>query len=236
MKRKKSLTPAAKLAKRSKARFPNESAAYRQARTALLTEEIELRRHLWRVAEMRRALPPGGEVTADYQFVGKKGEVGIEDLFCDKDTLVIYSMMYGPKRKEGCPMCTATLSSWDPEIPHLQQRLSLVVVARSPHARIAKYAKSRGWKNLPIYSDSSGDYTKDFVGERDADYPAYHVFTRNGSTIRHFWGGEGGKEIADPGQDPHAGPDLNPLWVILDTTPEGRGKYWYPKLSDKTKK
>jgi predicted dithiol-disulfide oxidoreductase (DUF899 family) len=23
----------------------------------------------------------------------------------------------------------------------------------------------------------------------------------------------------------------DPLWTILDTTPEGRGKYWYPRLS-----
>lgn len=26
------------------------------------------------------------------------------------------------------------------------------------------------------------------------------------------------------------GPDMNPLWIILDTTPEGRGTDWYPKL------
>jgi len=23
---------------------------------------------------------------------------------------------------------------------------------------------------------------------------------------------------------------MNPLWIILDTTPEGRGSDWYPKL------
>lgn len=41
----------------------NESVRYRKARSALAAEEIELRRHVARVAEMRRALPPGGEVT-----------------------------------------------------------------------------------------------------------------------------------------------------------------------------
>ena len=25
-------------------------------------------------------------------------------------------------------------------------------------------------------------------------------------------------------------PDLMPLWTILDSTPEGRGSDWYPKL------
>jgi predicted dithiol-disulfide oxidoreductase (DUF899 family) len=39
-------------------RFSNESPEYRLARQALLAEEIELRRHIERVAEQRRALPP----------------------------------------------------------------------------------------------------------------------------------------------------------------------------------
>ncbi len=156
------LTPAAELAAKNEARFPNESEAYRQARNALLAEEIELRRHLWRVAEQRRALPPGGEVTRDYRLIGKNGEVGLEDLFGDKQTLVIYSMMYGPQRKEGCPMCTAQLSAWDGEVPHIEQRIALIVVARSPYERIANYGRERGWRHLKLYSDPSGDFTEDY--------------------------------------------------------------------------
>lgn len=224
------LKPAAELADKNDASFPNESDKYRRARNALLAEEIELRRHIWRVGEMRRALPPGGEVTKDYRFEGSNGEVGLKDLFGDHDTLVVYSMMYGPQRKEGCPMCTAQLSAWDPEVPHLEQRVALVVVARSPYERIADYGRKRGWKNLKLFSDPSGDFTEDFVGERDADMPAYTVFEREGDTIRHFYSAEGNMEMADPGQDPHNAPDMNPLWIILDTTPEGRGTDWYPKL------
>lgn len=224
------LRPAKELAARNRARFPNESDAYRRARNALLAEEIELRRHIWRVGEQRRRLPPGGEVTKDYRLVGKNGEVGLEDLFGDHDTLVVYSMMYGPQRKEGCPMCTAQLSAWEGVAPHLEQRVGLAVVARSPYERIADYGRERGWKNLKLYSDPSGDFTEDFVGDRDADMPAYTVFTRKDGAIRHFYSAEGGFEIADPGQDPHNAPDMNPLWIILDTTPEGRGTDWYPKL------
>ena len=58
-----SLKPAAELARANSAHFPNESAEYRRAREQLLIEEIELRRHAERVAELRRALPPGGAVT-----------------------------------------------------------------------------------------------------------------------------------------------------------------------------
>ena len=57
------------------------------------------------------------------------------------------------------------------------------------------------------------------------------VFTRRDGSIRHFWSGEMGPSTADPGQDPRGAPDMDPLWTILDTTPEGRGKDWYPRLS-----
>ena len=40
---------------------------------------------------------------------------------------------------------------------------------------------------------------------------------------------ESGK-TAGPGEDPHGAPDPQPLWNILDLTPEGRGTDWYPKL------
>ena len=45
-----SLVPAAELAAKGSKPFPNESDEYRHARTALLAEEIELRRHIQRVA------------------------------------------------------------------------------------------------------------------------------------------------------------------------------------------
>ena len=48
------LTPALELARADPVTIPNESAEYRAARTALLAEEIELRRHIARVAAMRR--------------------------------------------------------------------------------------------------------------------------------------------------------------------------------------
>ena len=69
------LIPAAELAAKSKARFPNESPEYRQARNVLLAKEIELRRHIERVAALRRALPLGGGVPEDYAFEGHDGTV-----------------------------------------------------------------------------------------------------------------------------------------------------------------
>ena len=56
-----------------------------------------------RVAEQRRALPPGGEVTKDYRFDGASGAVGFAELFGDKNTLVIYSFMYGRSARQAAP-------------------------------------------------------------------------------------------------------------------------------------
>jgi predicted dithiol-disulfide oxidoreductase (DUF899 family) len=224
------IKPAVELAKVNGVRFPNESVEYRVARDALLAEEINLRRHIEQVAKMRRALPPGGKIPKDYRFQGEHGPISMSELFGDKQTLAVYSMMYGPQRKEPCPMCTSLLSAWDGEACDVEQRIALVVTARSPIERILAFRNRRGWRHLRIVSDTDGDYTRAYVSAEDGDVPAFNVFTRRDGTIRHFWGGEMSAKTADPGQDPRGAPDLMPLWTILDSTPEGRGVDWYPQL------
>jgi predicted dithiol-disulfide oxidoreductase (DUF899 family) len=225
-----SLTPAAELAAKNKAHFPNESPAYRQARNELLAEEIELRRHIERVAALRGGLPQGGEIPEDYSFEGQNGAVRLSQLFGDKDTLVVYSMMFGPQRERACPMCTAMLTSWDGMARNLRERVALAVTARSPIARLLDFKRERGWKNLQLYSDGKGDYTRTYVSADDGDVPGLSVFTLRDGAVRHFWSGEMSGEMADPGQDPRGAPDLDVLWTILDHTPGGRGATWYPQL------
>lgn len=226
------LLPAHELVNRNRMRFPNESVAYRQARDALLAEEIELRRHIERVAEQRRALPPGGIVTGRYQFEGEQGPVDFAGLFGDKQTLVVYSYMFGPQRERPCPMCTSLLSAWDGEARDVDQRVALAVVARSPIERLVAFKNARGWRSLKLYCDVDGTFSRDYhgIGKDGGDDAAFNVFTRQDGTIRHFWSGEMGMETADPGEDPRGAPDLMPLWTILDATPEGRGTNWYPTL------
>jgi hypothetical protein len=60
------LKPAKVLASYRKSRFENESADYEDARDALLAEEIEVRRHLTRLAEQRRSLPLGPLIEKGY--------------------------------------------------------------------------------------------------------------------------------------------------------------------------
>jgi hypothetical protein len=149
------LKPATELARTNTVRYPNESAEYRRAREALLAEEIELRRHIERVAELRRNLPPGGEVTKNYSFDGERGKPTLAELFGEKPTLIIYSYMFGPQREKPCPMCTSFMGTWESKLRDVEQRVAFVFVARSPITRLVDAKNARGWTQHKILSDAS---------------------------------------------------------------------------------
>ena len=226
------LQSAIQMAERGSRPFPNESSAYRDARTKLLAEEIELRRHIQRVAQMRRALPPGGEAK-DYRFVGSDGkERRFIDLFGEHDTLFTYYWMYGPERERPCPMCTSFVGSLDIPAPDIEQRVAMVVLSRSPVSRQLEFARERGWRNLKFYQTVGDEFARDYRALQDdgSEGAIVAVWKRDGDKVRLFWAAEGGPETADPGFDPHLAPDPTPLWNILDMTPDGRAADWYPKL------
>lgn len=225
------LKPAREMAEALPIRWTGESADYRQARTALLAEEIELRRQIQRVAEQRRALPPG-PAAKDYRFLDEQGnELGLVDLFGRHDSLFAYFWMYGPERARPCPMCTSFVGSLDIPAPDIEQRLAVAILGRSPVARQLAFARERGWRNLKFYQTVGDDYGRDVHAlSKDGEGAAVTVWQRDGDRVRLFWAAEGGAETADPGFDPHLAPDPTPLWNILDMTPEGRAPDWYPKL------
>ena len=228
------LTPAVKLAAENPARIPGESAEYRAARTALLAEEIELRRHVERVAAQRRALPPGGLVSGDYRFQTEDGPTDFAGLFAGKPTLALYSYMFGPQRQRPCPMCTNLLDAWDGNGADIGQNLSLVVVARSPIEKLLAWKRERGWKNLRLVSDLNEAFSRDYfaVAPDGSEDGILNIFTRRDGTIRHFWSNEMNSEMADPGQDIRGVVEsYAPLWHLLDATPEGRAPDWYPSLN-----
>jgi predicted dithiol-disulfide oxidoreductase (DUF899 family) len=228
------LTPAATLAAENPVRIPNESPEYRAARTALLAEEIELRRQMERVAAQRRALPPGGPVIGDYHFMTETGAADLAGLFGEKQTLAVYSYMFGPQRARPCPVCTNVLDSWEGNAADIEQKISLVVVARSPIEKLVAWKRERGWKSLRLASDLNEAYSRDYLsllpdGSEDG---VLNIFTRRDGTIRHFWSNEMTASTADPGQDQRGAPVVcSPLWNMLDAIPEGRESDWYPSLN-----
>ena len=225
------LKPAAELAAAASKPYPNDSDEYRRARTALLAEEVELRRHIERVAAQRRTLPLGGEART-YDFEDENGKtVKLADLFGRHDTLVTYFWMFGPERERPCPMCTSFVGSLDVPAPDIDQRLAMAIVGRSPVARQLAFARERGWRNLRFYQTVGDDYGRDVHALTDeGEGAAVVVWRRDGDEVRLFWAAEGGGETADPGFDPHLAPDPTPLWNLLDWNPEGREAGWYPKL------
>ena len=62
------------------------------------------------------------------------------------------------------------------------------------------------------------------------DQPMYNVFRKDADgMVRHFWGSELLYVQEEPGQNHRAGDLVDPVWGLLDMSPEGRGDF-FPKL------
>jgi predicted dithiol-disulfide oxidoreductase (DUF899 family) len=214
-------------------RFPNESAEYRRARNILLEAEMALRSQIEATAQLRRRLPPGGEVSEDYMF--QEGEdarpVRLSELFGSKPTLIAYSYMFGPKMDHSCPNCTSILDGLDGQAQHVNLRASLVVIAKSPIARIRAFAKERGWRNLRLLSSATNDYNIDYHGETATgeQTSTLNVFSCKDGNVRHTFATELQHTHCGPGESPRHVDSIWGLWNLFDFTPEGRGDH-HPKL------
>jgi predicted dithiol-disulfide oxidoreductase (DUF899 family) len=237
--------------------FPGESLEYRAARERLLEQEIELRRAMEAVAGTRRELPVGGVVPDDYVFEGAGADgtptdIRLSELFTPgRNSLVIYNFMFprdpgderpGPasgqtallKLAEGpCPSCVALLDQLEGAAEHAAPLVNFVVVAKAPLTHILTFAEERGWRRLRLLSSAANSYNRDYLGETSegAQRPMLNVFHRDARVIRHFWGSELLYAPTDPGQDPRHVGTLEPVWNLLDLTPEGRPTNWDEQLS-----
>jgi predicted dithiol-disulfide oxidoreductase (DUF899 family) len=230
-------------------KFPNETAAYRGARDALLESEVALRRQMEAVAVELRALPPGGEVPEDYAFdaIGSEGKpvvLRMSELFRGGNTLMVYHYMFprhsGDQRAgptigafatrpigEGpCPSCTALIDMWEGTMPHFEGLGgNLIIVARAPIEQLAIFARERGWKHTRLVSAAHNSFRRDYGGDGpDGEpVPIMTVFKRDPDrTIRLHWASELVQSPSDPGQDMRHLGTVEPLWTLFDLTPSGR--------------
>lgn len=243
------LAPAETLAAKMDRTATGGTSEYLAARRALLTEEIELRRHTEQVARMRRALPEG-PLVEDYRFRratpdGTGAEARLSELFSHgSDSLVVYCYMFPrhamdqrpgaatgalgklPVERQPCPSCTGLLDQLDAATPHFEAGGgNFVVVANAPVEDLAAVARDRGWRHLTLLSSAGTDFKKTFNAE-DPDgqqEPMTLVFRRDvEGRPRLFWSSDMVWAGSDPGQDHRAAGTIEPFWNLFDLTPGGR--------------
>ena len=217
--------------------FPGESDAYRVARDKLLAAEIDLRQRIADVTVLRQALPLGGALKADYVFdesvAGSTKRTRFAELFdADKDTLVIYSLMYAAGDEFACPACTSLLDGLNGTAKQIRQRVNFAVVARAPIDTVHAYGRDRGWSNLRLLSSQNNTYNIDYIAQRadDNQIPALNVFLKTGDGIFHTYATELLFASPMPGTHPRHVDMLWPMWNMLDMTPIGRGADWFPNV------
>ena len=205
----------------SELKYPNESEEYREARESLLKEEEELVEKVKSVAALRRQLPAGGQLKEDYVFQwANDGQVGksvkLSELFGDKNTLLLYSFMYGPGWDNPCPSCTSLVDGFDRSAYQVSQDAAFVAIAKAPADKINVWAKKREWSQINLVSGAESTYQADYRCQGDSDdmqWPVMHVFRRQDGNIYHFWGTELPGNHVDT---------VWPYWNLMDLTPEGR--------------
>jgi predicted dithiol-disulfide oxidoreductase (DUF899 family) len=206
--------------------IPNESAAYRAARDALAKDEQELIGKTRALAAKRRQLPPGGRLKEDYVFQrahgGKVGApVKFSELFGDKDTLIIYSFMFGPNWDKPCMSCTSLMDGFDRTWYSVSRDAAFAAVAKAKPEQIDAWARERGWSQIPLLSGYGATFQADYncqePGKDDMQWPVMLVFRKitdkTGEGIFHFWSTEGISNHVDT---------VWPYWNLMDFTPEGR--------------
>lgn len=204
--------------------MPKADDEYARARQALLDAEFELRDHVERVAEQRRALP-SGPVVKEYEFFDGKRRLKLSDLFVDgKPDLFMYHIMYFQDDKEFCPMCSMWIDGLDGIAHHVTQRANIVAATLAPFEALQAWKERRGWRRIPVVADVGASFARDTCAEERDGTPASTVlvFKKTPEGVRHTYTAHAEmiKDISFRGVD-----QLCPTWHVFDLLPSGRGDW-----------
>jgi predicted dithiol-disulfide oxidoreductase (DUF899 family) len=207
------------------------SEEYRRARSELRRAEAELRDRIEAVAAMRRALPAGAAVQthrfvegpADLAADEPERPVTLEQLFGDRDELVIYHLMLHPEDDAACAACSLFVDGLNGVDRHIAQRTAFAVMAPAPLPALRGWARVRGWSRVRLVSAAGTTFLDDLgvAGSRGALFPAFsvHVRDREAGGVRHV--------LTQPADFPDGSPRgmdlLTPVWNLFDLLPSGRG-------------
>ncbi|MDQ4133183.1 MAG: DUF899 domain-containing protein [Actinomycetota bacterium] len=190
----------------------------------LLAKEKAYMREGDRLAAERRRQPMH-EVTKDYRFEGRDGDVSLFDLFEGRRQLALYHFMFGPSSDEGCDGCSMVVDQLT-HLAHLHARdTSFVLVSRAPLAKVEAFKRRMGWDEIPWYSDGNSDFGVDFGFSPPEPDPSVD---QNGEVFGFnvFIHDDGGRVYRTYFTDRRGVEAIGTVWSILDRTPLGRQEEW----------
>jgi len=141
---------------------------YDAAREELLKEEKELTRRGDDLARKRRELP-WVPVEKEYTFDTSEGTKTLADLFEGRSQLLVYHFMFGPPYEAGCPVCSSIADTLDPQVVHLKDRdTTLLLASRAPLKKLLAFRERMGW-GIDWVSSNGSDFNRDlgFVHTED---------------------------------------------------------------------
>ena len=154
----------------------------------------------------------------------------LSELFSAPDRpLIVYHLMFGKQQTSPCPMCTLWIDGFDGVAGHVAQHADFVIAAAADPPQLRAHARNRDWRRLRLLSCGDSPFKYD-LGSEEADGSqdsSISVFTRDADgAVRHRYTTR--PQMSDSRRE--RGIDLlNPLWHLLDLTPQGRGD-WYARL------
>ena len=123
---------------------------------------------------------PGTEVP-NYSFATGEGEISLDQLFADKDTLLAIHNM-----GQGCRYCTLWADGFNGFLAHLESAMSVVLLSRDTPEVQRRFANSRGWR-FRLASHRGGAYIREqTVVDGQDNYPGAVVYKRQRDRILRY--------------------------------------------------
>ena len=134
------------------------------------------------------------------------------ELFGGKNTLMLYSWMFGPSWDKPCPSCTSLMDGFDRSWYRSAGMPLSPAIAKAPAEKINAWAKQRGWSQIPLLSGYELSFQKDYGCQGETDDISRRRCMRSGSATARFFflDAEGSVDT------------VWPYWNLMDFTPEGR--------------
>lgn len=199
-----------------------EDEAYAIARRALLAEEIDLRRKLTQLAQIRGSLPPGPLLPA-YQFRDADGQSRpLDEMFQERDVLILYACDFGAIGP--APPCYHFLAAMQANADVLRNYAEFCVISLAPAVGVHRFAEMHQWQPLNPHEIADERFAADMhlFDKQDQFRGSLIVCRKSPDGVRLFWKSEINANMTDPGESPRDMFELASLWAILDLTPIGR--------------